>query len=374
MTLREQAREFQERLSATKASTRLEPGRNWYPWQTLGQIEVLDSFLHGDTAALMRMIGRDPILDVGCGDGDNAFFFESLGAEVDAIDYAPTNFNALRGAHALKQNLSSAVRIHTTNLDTRPHLPSSQYGFTLMLGVLYHLKNPFLVLETLARASRYIFLSTRIAALSPDRKTNFGTLPVAYLVDEGELNNENTNFWIFSEKALQRMVRRTGWDVVHYSTVGPAETADPVTPEGDARAYILAKSRMAAPAGFRLLSGWHQLEYDWWRWTERRFSLQLDSPAIAAPATLTFTFQLPEVVFATHSEVTLAGRINGLDLPPRTYTRAGEHQYSEAIPAPVSDPVVVEFELNKVIGPTDSDQRELGVLVELAGSSPVTFS
>src|SRR4029079_12026193 len=123
-------------------------------------------------------------------------------------DHAPTNYNALLGVHALKQKLGSSVRIHAVALDARPSLPASNNGVSVMLGVIYHLKNPFLVLEALARSSRYIFLSTRIASLSPDRKTNFGALPIAYLVEEDELNNDNSNFWIFSENALRRVVKR----------------------------------------------------------------------------------------------------------------------------------------------------------------------
>jgi 2-polyprenyl-3-methyl-5-hydroxy-6-metoxy-1,4-benzoquinol methylase len=374
-TLRQQANQFQERLAAVKSQTPLDPRVTWYPWRSLGQMEVLDKFLQGDSTAFMSMIAGDRVLDVGCADGDIAFFLETLGVRVDAIDHAPTNYNALLGVHALKQKLGSSVRIHAVDLDTRPHLPSSNYGFTVMLGVLYHLKNPFLVLEALARASRYIFLSTRIASLSPDRKTNFGALPIAYLVEEDELNDDNSNFWIFSEKALQRVVRRSGWDVLHYTTVGPAAASDPVTSAGDARAFILAKSRLAAPpSGFRLGRGWHHLEYDAWRWTERAFSMEVVSYAPLRPATLRFVFQLPEAVFANASALRLSVRINGTPLAPGIYSTPGEHEYIGAIPSLDAGTATVEFELDRAIGPTDIDRRELGLLVDLSGADPIGLS
>jgi len=336
---------------------------------------MLDQFLQGDTAALTKVIGRDPVLDVGCGDGDIAFFLESLGVQVDAIDHAPTNNNHLLGVHALKQKLGSSVRIHEVDLDMRPTLPSSTYGFTLMLGVLYHLKNPFLVLEALARASRYIFLSTRIAALGPDRKTDFSALPLAYLVEEDELNNDETNFWIFSEKALKRVVRRAGWDVLHYATLGPAATADPVSTEGDARAYILAKSRLAGPPrGFRLRQGWHPLEDNAWRWSERIFSMELDTPASHQPASLRFAFELPEIVFARTPELNLAVRINGIPLASGIYSSPGEHQYVGSVPPLDGGTAIVEFELDHAIAPTDQDRRELGLIVNFAGAPPIELS
>jgi hypothetical protein len=260
-------------------------------------------------------------------------------------------------------------------MDTRPNLPSSNYGLTVMLGVLYHLKNPFLVLEALARASRYIFLSTRIASLSPDRKTNLSALPVAYLVEEDELNHDNSNFWIFTEKALRRVIRRTGWDVMEYTTIGPAAASDPVTSAGDARAFILAKSRLAAPrCGFRPLRGWHQLEHKTWRWTERIFSLELDTSAPLQQATLRFVFQLPEVVFATVSNVTLSARVNGTPLVPITYSTPGEHEYAGVMPALDAGTAIVEFELDRSIAPSDADQRELGLLVNFSGADPIGIS
>jgi hypothetical protein len=260
------------------------------------------------------------------------------------------------------------------DLDTRPELPSLHYGFAVMLGVLYHLKNPFLALETLARSSRHIFLSTRIAALSPDGKTNFAQLPVAYLVDDYELNNDESNFWIFSEKALQRLMRRAGWDIDQYLVVGPGATADPVRPEGDARAYILATSRLAAaPSDFRLLRGWHNLELDAWRWTERCFALEVDVPADLSPATLEFRFELPAVMFAAYPHFTLFARVNGTPLAPRIYAVPGRHKYSAPVASVPAGSVTVEFELDRAVGPGDADRRELGVIVALTGPSPVTL-
>jgi 2-polyprenyl-3-methyl-5-hydroxy-6-metoxy-1,4-benzoquinol methylase len=375
-TLREQAHRFHEYLAEVKSQTPLNPPRViWYPWETLSQLGVLDTFLQNDFDALKQIVGHDPVLDVGCGDGDIAFFLETLGMQVDAVDYAPTNNNALLGVHALKRKLGSSVRIHEVDLDTRPTLPTSNYGFTVMLGVLYHLKNPFLVLEALARASRYIFLSTRIASLGPDRQTDFGALPLAYLVEEDELNNDETNFWIFSEKALQRVMRRAGWDVIRYATFGPVATADPVTDEGDARAFLLAKSRLAGPPrGFRLREGWHQLEDKAWRWTERIFSMELDTPASLQPATLRFAFQLPEIVFAQTPVLNLAVRINGTPIASGIYSMPGEHEYIGTVPATDNEVSIAEFELDRAIAPTDQDRREPGLIVDFSAEAPIKLS
>ena len=88
--LREQSQRFHEYIQEMKRKTPLHPALKWYPWASLGQFDVLDDLLQGDTNALLKMVGPEPVLDVGCGDGDIAFFFESLGLSVDAIDNAPS--------------------------------------------------------------------------------------------------------------------------------------------------------------------------------------------------------------------------------------------------------------------------------------------
>src|SRR5215469_16840093 len=145
-TLRALAHEYHERLRGIKAAHPLD-GVDWYPWASLAALETLDDFLLGDIEKLRSLIGRERVLDVGCGDGDVGFFLESLGARVDAIDHAPTNYNALLGVRALKGILRSSIGIHAVDLDQRPNLPGTNYGLAILLGVLYHLKNPFLVLE-----------------------------------------------------------------------------------------------------------------------------------------------------------------------------------------------------------------------------------
>jgi 2-polyprenyl-3-methyl-5-hydroxy-6-metoxy-1,4-benzoquinol methylase len=374
-TLRALASQYHERLRETKNANPLD-GVEWYPWASLAAMDTLDGFLGGDPEKLRALIGAARVLDVGCGDGDVGFFLETLGAQVDAIDHAPTNYNALYGVRALKRILNSKIGIHAIDLDQRPNLPASNYGLTIMLGVLYHLKNPFLVLETLARGSRHIFLSTRIASLTPDRKLDFGSLPMAYLVDEDELNHDPTNFWIFSEAGLKRLVHRCGWDVRHYTTLGaPASKSDPVSAKGDVRAYILAESRFAAPpTGFHIDRGWHELEYDSWRWTDRRFSAVLDLASSVTPAVVRFRFVLPKEVLAQRPAVTLSAAVNGAKLPPSTFSTPGEHEYVAGLPEVPAGGAQVEFELDGTIRAGGEDQRELGVLVDFSGAPAVRIA
>jgi hypothetical protein len=67
-------------------------------------------------------------------------------------------------------------------------------------------------------------------------------LPVAYLLGPIECNNDNTNYWIFSEAGLRRLLYRTGWVIENYLTMGHTEDADPYTEQNDARSFCLIKS------------------------------------------------------------------------------------------------------------------------------------
>ena len=226
-------------------------GFPWYPYDTASNFWILDQLLKGPNRDLLGLAGGGPVADIGAADGFAAFFLETLGVAVDLIDYGPTNFNTLRGARLLKEKTGSKVDIHEIDLDQQFKLPRQNYGLVLFLGILYHLKNPFYALETLARSTRYCLLSTRVAKFAggssrwSDRPpaTRIEELPLAYLVDAAESNNDATNFWIFSVTGLKRICHRAGWDVQEFITLGDTKTSHPAAPDRDERAFCLLKSR-----------------------------------------------------------------------------------------------------------------------------------
>ena len=370
MTLGEQAKKFQEHLAAVKSYTPLDPRVTWYPWQTLGQIQVLDGFLQGDTSALMNMIGRDAALDVGCGDGDIAFFLESLGARIDAIDQAPTNYNALLGVHALKQALGSAIRIHAVDLDTRPQLPSFTYGFTVMLGVLYHLKNPFYVLETIAARADWCVLSTRIAQVTPAHRTRIEDEPVAYLLGAREANHDPTNYWIFSSAGLLRLLERTGWIVMGHRRVGCAIDSDPVRAESDERLIVIVKSRTRHPGlHVRLLEGWHATErateHDAFRWTAKRFAMEVTLPERAHEFALRFS--VTEALCGSGA-VRVSCAISGHPAGSITCESPGTIEFRGRFPFETITHRL-DFTVESEFQPP-GDMRELGICIPLLEDSP----
>jgi hypothetical protein len=235
------ARKFRLKLDAIKADCEPAPGLGWYPYDSLTNLNNLNRLLTGDNRRLLEKI-EGPIADIGGADGDMAFFLESLGLESHIVDYAWTNYNHLKGAYKLKECLSSTVEVFETNLDEQFDLPEQSYGLVIFLGILYHLQNPFYALDKLAQSSKLCLLSTRVARFSPDGKTHFGDLPVAYLVSPTECNNDATNHWIFSPAGLRRLISRTGWRVLDWKSFGNRKRSDPANNEHDERVYALLES------------------------------------------------------------------------------------------------------------------------------------
>ncbi len=360
----EQANQFQTLLDKIKAQL---TGIDfpWYPYDTLGNLVHLDALLTGERRYLLDLVDREMVLDIGCADGALSFFLESLGCQVRAVDWPATNYNGLRGIRELKRALGSSVDICARDLDRQFDLPCERYGLVFLLGVLYHVKNPYYLLETLAGHARYCLISSRVARLTPDKQTDFQRLPIGYLLGTGEANQDWTNYWIFSEAGFRRILERTGWEVCDYMSAGNTTDSDPVTSQGDERAFCLAKSRLE---GFdftgRLLHGWHELEPGNWRWTERKFALNAGATA-GGRAAFELRFSLPEQIFARLGPLTLRATVNGAPLPAETYSQPGDHVYAQAIdPASLGAAnIAIEFELDKALPPSEQDRRELGIIV-----------
>ena len=361
-SIAQQAAQYQIEFDALKQA--LQPRDfGWYPYDSLGSLFTLDQLLTGESRYLLDLLTPGPILDLGCADGALAFFLESLGCRVQAFDNPNTNFNEMQGVRALRQALGSSIEIHEADLDTYFKLPERHYSAVFMFGILYHLKNPFYVLETLSRHSRYCFLTTRIARYAPDR-TPIHEIPVGYLVDRYETNEDATNYWVFSEPGLRRLLDRTNWVVRDFKTVGNTSGSDPATWQGDERAFCLAERRLIdRVTSARLAGGWHELEEEGnWRWTERRFSAIFSIPRGWTARSLILRLSLPEAHIRSLGPITLQARLNGTPLPPVTYSSPGAHIYSAPVSSDMPE-VLVEFELNAALPPRIGDARELGIIV-----------
>jgi tRNA (mo5U34)-methyltransferase len=225
----------------------------WYPYGTLNNFHILSQLLTGDNRTFLSRVGNGLIVDIGAADGDVAFFLESLGYKTHVADFPPTNFNGCRGVRLLKQALNSNVEILEADLDAQFRLPAERYELAFFLGILYHLKNPYLALESLAKQARFAFISTRITRFNVARdaagaevnrtRIELRDAPVAYLVAPDETNNDATNFWMFSEAGLKRILQRCGWDILDFMTLGNTKDSDPATAAGDERAFCYVRSR-----------------------------------------------------------------------------------------------------------------------------------
>ncbi len=284
-------------------------------------------------------------MDVGCADGVLSFVFEALGAKVHAIDNPPTNYNGMRGIKALKKALRSSVQIESVNLDSQFVLPVKRCGLALFFGILYHLKNPFGALEALAACARYCLLSTAVTRFAPDQRTDLRDIPLAYLADRDGLKGDETNYWIFTEAGLRVLLERTGWEVCSWLTTHDAGATLWGT-QRDERVFCLLRSRAFEPIQrSQLLSGWHALENNAWRWTAKSFSI-----AVASPCTLTLHCTVPD---SLHPPVRLKWAENETVLP-------APGDYPVAIRV---DAGILEFEVDPCLAPDSTDSRDRGLIV-----------
>jgi tRNA (mo5U34)-methyltransferase len=355
--LRLRADAFEKRLNQIKTELAAQ-GIAWYPYRTLANFSIFDKLLDGPRRHLLDLAGGDPILDIGCADGATSFFLETLGCQVLAVDNSYTNHNRLAGFQALKRAFRSSVTFQAVDLDSQFTLPDEVFGLAFFLGVLYHLKNPYYVLEALARRARFCLLSTRVAQRTPQGNP-MEAEPLVYLLDPDECNQDSTNHWIFSAAALRRLLQQTGWTVHDFMTTGVTRGSEPARGDRDERAFCLLESRVCRRYSVKLLDGWYALENNSYRWTERRFAVELRRPPADKGASLRFNFRL-----VGPGPVTLAARVNGVALPEATFMGEGEHSYEVPISREAArhPPIRIDFSVDKSLA-GGMDERELALLV-----------
>jgi hypothetical protein len=187
----------------------------------------------------------ESILDIGAADGEVAFLLEKLGYLPNIIDYSPTNHNNLNGARTLAKKLDSKINIFDFDLDSYGALHTifpNPVTVTFLLGIHYHLKNPFLILDFLSKKTEYLYFSTRIARYTPigyEMKLE----SLSYLLGPNELNNDATNYWVFSYQGILKLFDRAGFDIIQIKNVGDLKRSVPDDVDHDERLFALLRSK-----------------------------------------------------------------------------------------------------------------------------------
>lgn len=197
-------------------------GGKVYPYDTLGSnLGVLKK--------LTDKIGIDfdskslNITDIGCANGELAVVLSLSGHNVTAIDFtykhdcAPYVVNQLSLMYKTKINVvdMSVDRYFDLSEICQPSTIPKKYDLSICFGLIYHLKNPIAFLESLSKATKYAVIGTHIMTHTPNIGSRVTDCSMAYLVDSGELNNDPTNYWIFTEKGYHMAIKMAGFKILH---------------------------------------------------------------------------------------------------------------------------------------------------------------
>jgi hypothetical protein len=121
----------------------------------------------------------------------------------------------------------------------------------------------------------------------------------------------------------------------------------------------------------QIISGFYGVEQNAWRWTMQSFVVSLAPPEGAAQrgAKLVLQFALPQVLASKMLGVTVTPVIDGSKLPPFKVVKAGDQSCSFDVPAELlkKDAVLVDFQLDRTAKASESDSRELGLVVSAIG-------
>jgi tRNA (mo5U34)-methyltransferase len=346
-----------ERLAAARREIRAR-AFEWYPYDSLANILNLGRLFGERYLSMFDSAVGKRVADIGCGDGDLAFFLESLGCKVDAIDFEASNHNGMQAIRMLKEHLASNIEIADVDLDSQFKLPRENYDLAVFLGILYHLKNPFYVMERLAMQARYCVLSTRVARYFPDDKPMPPDQPIAYLLGEDELNRDDSNFWIFSHAGLKRLIERAHWKILDYASVGDTQLSTPVGSKRDERVFCVLESHYSL-ANVELLHGWHKPETAGARWTMKQFSARINLTGLAGPDRIRLRVYVPEGLVPRRLEIA----IDGVQATPAVLDQSGYHDIVRRFRARGKRSIVANFQLDSALPPDAADDRERGIVV-----------
>ena len=70
------------------------------------------------------------------------------------------------------------------------------------------------------------------------RGLKFSPDPIAYLLGPRECNDDYTNYWIYTDEGLKRLIDRTGWSLLSQLNIGDTKNSIPADLDRDERAFF----------------------------------------------------------------------------------------------------------------------------------------
>ncbi len=116
----------------------------------------------------------------------------------------------------------------------------------------------------------------------------------------------------------------------------------------------------------QLISGWHSIEDGSWRWTTKEARAVLLTPR-DLPVNFSMRLYFPEEhLERAGGAVTVAVLLDGKPFAQETYSRPGAYTIVKPVAAGSLSKAStdVTIRLDRGVGPTDSDRRELGMVVQ----------
>ena len=173
------------------------------------------------------------VLDIGAWDGLFSFEAEKNGARrvlaTDSFAWSGGGWGSKTGFDLARRALQS--RVEDMEIDVMDLEPArvGVFDVVFFLGVLYHLRHPFLALEKVASVTKeLLILSTWVDLVDIDR-------PAAAFYPKGELGGDTTNWWGFNPACVQAMLEDVGFSRV--SVVSPPAEPGPAHPSAFPMAF-----------------------------------------------------------------------------------------------------------------------------------------
>jgi tRNA (mo5U34)-methyltransferase len=154
---------------------------------------------------------RKSVLDVGAWDGFFSFEAERRGAArvvaLDTFSWQPRGAGTGKAGFELaRRALGSRVEdVEVEVMDISPETVGGSFDVVLFLGVLYHLRHPFLALEKLRSVTNEtLIMETHVDLISTRR-------PAAAFYPAAELEEDWTNWWGPNPAAVTGMLEQAGF-------------------------------------------------------------------------------------------------------------------------------------------------------------------